>query len=193
MSDEGEEDDWLEGGEGDGFNEVTPGAGKGILVTKSYLGKFLGIAPKTLDKLFKAGAPVEKKGNRKEGWKINSALFSAWKERRAVEIATGNAEAGDFDAAKTREKEAQARLKEIQIEERLGNVVTIDEVTALYAEELTVLRSRLLAIPNRVGHDAAIQDAIRIEIIDALADITGRERESRDGESQDEESESESD
>src|SRR5688572_29009122 len=97
--------DWLDGGEGEGV----PGP-KGFIVTKQKLAQILDIAPKTLDKLFAAGTPVEERGSKRAGWKIRVGRFEDWRIRHTVALATADPDAAGFDAAKTREKEATARL-----------------------------------------------------------------------------------
>lgn len=163
-------DDWLEGG----ASELP--ARKGELMTKSRLSNVLGYASVTVDKYIKEGAPVESRGSRRIGFRINSADFNQWALRYNVAEATGGGELQGFDAAKTREKAAAARLKEIQIDERTGQLVEIGEVTKVYERELGILRASLLAIPSRVGCSREIQDAIRDEIIQALTEITGEDK-----------------
>lgn len=54
-------------------------------------------------------------------------------------------------AAKCREKEAQARLKELELLEREGSLIRIEEVEADAAKVGTLLRNKLLMFPARIA------------------------------------------
>lgn len=54
-------------------------------------------------------------------------------------------------AAKCREKEAQARLKELELLEREGSLVRIEDVEADAAKVGTLLRDKLLMFPARIA------------------------------------------
>ena len=56
-----------------------------------------------------------------------------------------------MNAAKQREREAIAGLKELQLQRERGEVITIADAAAVVAREYGVLRSTLLAIPARVA------------------------------------------
>ena len=59
---------------------------------------------------------------------------------------------------------AAAELKEIQLAEKRGELVSISDVTATLADELTAVRGRLLAMPGRLaGQLAIMSDAAEIE------------------------------
>ncbi|MCK1668632.1 terminase small subunit [Bradyrhizobium sp. 153] len=151
---------------------------RGMLVNKSELAKFCGLAPMTLDKLFADGAPFVSKGSRKIGWKINTAEFFGWYVARKVHEATGDEDSGSFDIAKTRDKEAQARLRELQIAEKESTLIPVDEVVAYVGDMLGVVRSRFLAVESQViGLTPEQKDAMKVAIADAFADVSGDKRE----------------
>lgn len=56
-----------------------------------------------------------------------------------------------LSAAKCREKEAQARLKELELKEREGELVRIDEVMADARKIGTMLRDKLYNLPPRMA------------------------------------------
>ena len=192
-------DDWLEGdediiGEADLMPAIEPEpedqdedepedvitSTSGIVVTKMRLATITGLAPATLDKAFAAGAPVIAKGNRKQGWQINTAAFIAWYLRWKVDTVAGNPGKMDFEAAKTRKAVADAERVEMENERKRGNTITIDEAVAVYREEASIIRSQLMAIPGRVatmGHAATnkleLELLVRDEIDIALQNISG--------------------
>lgn len=151
-------------------------ADKGLLVNKTELGKITGLAQVTIDRAIASGAPVEGKGSRKAGWQINTAKFFAWYWRYKVEDATGDPDVATFDAAKRREKEAQAKLKELQYQRETGKLIPVERAVAIYQEDAGQQRSRLLAIPASIAQDLAHEDdpaEIEAKITDALNDALG--------------------
>jgi hypothetical protein len=157
---EADDDDWLEG----------PAPGKGLTVTKRAIIQWTGLAIMTVDRYIADGCPVVRAGKGSRGFQINSAEFFNFALTRAK--ASGKPDNPEFNAAKTREKEAQAKLKEMDIERRAGRTVTIDEVKTRYAAELAVVRTRLFAIPSQASDDPETQERIRTALIDALSEIT---------------------
>jgi len=177
---DGVEDDWLEGGE-DAPEEFDSGSGsRGEICNKSRIQKMFGLAPLTLDRYVKEGAPVISRGSRRQGWKIDSAAMFKW----CIDYAIGRTGKGSvFDVAKTREKEATAKLKEIQIAERERELICIDDVVNFYSEELSVVRQRMLQIPTQISGITAEQLLeLQEAITDALAALSGDKRETWKGE-----------
>ena len=118
------------------------------------------------------------KGTRKQGWKINTADFFGWYVARKVAEVTDDPDAGSFDIAKTRDKEAQARLRELQIAEKEDSLIPVDEVVAYVGNMLGVVRSRFLAVESQViGLTPEQKDALKEAIADAFADVSGDKRE----------------
>jgi hypothetical protein len=91
-----------------------------------------------------------------------------------VEEQTDDPEAGNFDIAKTRDKEAQARLRELQIAEKEDELVPVADVELWAAQKYGVVRSRFLAVESQVpGLTDDQKDALRVAIADAFADVSG--------------------
>jgi phage terminase Nu1 subunit (DNA packaging protein) len=150
---------------------------KGLVVSKSKLCEVLGLAPVTVDKLFKEGAPVLQANAGRLGWKINTAEFIAWLRRRDVFNATGDPDAQSFDNAKTREKQAQAELREYELKKLKGETVTIEEAARIYAQEISDVRAGLFAIPTAYAQRlSTISDPAEVARVlkDALADSLSR-------------------
>ena len=156
---------------------ATPSSAKGEIVTKSKLGDITGLAPITIDRYFKEGAPVVQRGARRLGWKINTADFIAWLRRRDVRNATGDPDAQGFEVAKTREKEAQAELKEFQLRRLRGETVTIEEAGRIYAQEISEVRASLLASSGAIArYVAPVTDLAECERIVKSAITAAMER-----------------
>lgn len=158
------------------FARLRGKADRGLVVNKSQLSQMTGLAFVTIDRYIAAGAPVEGKGSRKQGWQINTAKFFGWFWRHKVEEATGDPEAGTFDTAKRREKEAQAKLKELEYKRKTGQLIPIDRAVEIYQEDAGQQRSRLLAIPATLAQELAVEDdpaEVEAKITDALNDALG--------------------
>lgn len=182
MAEDQEADDWLEGGEAESDSEgpaITASlTAKGELVNRSKLISILGVAPATVDKWIKDGMPIAQKGNRRLGYRFNTAAVITWIRQRDVALATGSADAISFDASKAREMEARAKLREIELERKSGEFIHVDAAADNYVNRLGVVRSRLMAIPGRVAQPlslvsdpAEVGDVVRHEIDDALTDL----------------------
>jgi phage terminase Nu1 subunit (DNA packaging protein) len=167
-------DDWLN----DDAPDVTTG-GVGDVVTKQKLAQLFGLSGASIDKAFANGAPVIAKGNKKQGWQINSAAFFAWYTRWKVESVTGDPDAMDFEKAKTRVQIATAERIERENRKKERELVPIADVITVLAEEASNVRSHLMTVPGRlavtvaaesdpVACEALIQDEINL----ALANIT---------------------
>lgn len=73
---------------------------------------------------------------------------------------------GTFTAVRTRREEQQARLAEIEVRERLGELVEWDKVEALNAATAVMMREALLVIPDRLAAVlAAESDEIRVRAL----------------------------
>ena len=74
---------------------------------------------------------------------------------------------------------ARADMAELEHAQMLGELVPAAQVEEAWAAVVAVMRTRLLALPTKVAprvvalsHEAAIQDALRAEIADALAELS---------------------
>jgi phage terminase Nu1 subunit (DNA packaging protein) len=180
-------DDWLDGGDAeapgiaDDDGEETARGTAGMLVNKSKLGMIFGMSQAAVDKALANGAPYVSKGTRKEGWRINTAAFEAWRrEELRNSIQPTDPNRLSFDEAKAKKTQAEYERIEMENARRRGEYLTIDEAVALYREEASVIRSQLMAIPGRVAIPAAadsdpvtIEALLQDEINIALTNITG--------------------
>lgn len=83
-----------------------------------------------------------------------------------------------FQAAQARKEEALAKLRELDLRRRERELVPFADVVADWQAALSILRQRLLSIPNRVGAEhgpAAAETAKRLiwEALNELADPSG--------------------
>lgn len=151
---------------------------KGEVVTKSKLARLTGLADATIDRAIADGAPIVGKGTRRQSYQINTADFFGWFWRRKVAEATNDPDAMSFNTAKRRDKEAQARLRELQIAERERELIPVDEVVTFISDKFGVVRSRFLAVESQVtGLTEEQRCVLKAAIVDAFADVSGDKRE----------------
>src|SRR6266850_8059611 len=134
----------------------------------------LGCSPGTLDRHVAAGCPIIKRGTTKTGHQFNSADVIRWVKARKSSAAVGQSDQG-----RRRYLLAAAELKEIQLAEKRGELVSISDVTATLADELTAVRGRLLAMPGHLAGQllmmsdpAEVERLIDEEVRAALTEIT---------------------
>jgi phage terminase Nu1 subunit (DNA packaging protein) len=129
--------------------------GAGRIVGRTELAEIFGVSLTTVDHWTRAGAPHDSSGS---GPKFNTAEVVDWRVAQAVEKATEAAPADQtLDEARRRKTQAEAELAEIELAEKRGQVVQIGEAAKLVAEEYTAVRSRLLAIPNKLAPQIAVE------------------------------------
>lgn len=106
------------------------------------------------------------------------------RQRRAEVVAAGDDEDSDPETwtqaiADRRKATANARLRELEYDQKVGLVVPVDAVLELVAKEYASVRTRLLAIPaeqapriHRCRTPAEVQDALHELIVQALEGLT---------------------
>ena len=146
----------------------------GQIANRGEMAGILGISPTTLDRYVQAGCPFLERGSGRREYKFNSAEVIRWVLAR--EASPGR---GQTDDSRRRYTLATAELKEFQLAEKRGSMISVEDVAPIVADELANVRSRLLAIPDRVASKivgmtdpAAIEAALRDEVIAALTELT---------------------
>jgi phage terminase Nu1 subunit (DNA packaging protein) len=151
----------------------------GWIVNREEMSGILAVSPTTLDRYVRSGCPLLERGTTSQGHKFNTGAVIGWLRQR-------DAEAGDpTDAARSQAEErrrpmaASAELKELQLAEKRGLMISVEDVVPIVADELAEVRSRLMALPGRLAQGlvgmqdaAAIEGAIRDEIAAALSELT---------------------
>src|SRR5467141_3166436 len=95
----------------------------GQIVNRNEMAGILGCSPGTLDRHVAAGCPIIHRGTTKTGHKFNSADVIRWVEARKSSAAVGQSDPG-----RRRYLLAVAELKEIQLAEKRGELVSISAV-----------------------------------------------------------------
>lgn len=178
-------DDWLNAGEPEAVaapddDEGAATGTAGILVNKSRLGLIFGMSQKAIENAFANGAPYVSKGSRKEGWRINTAAFEAWRrEELRNSIKPEDPNRLSFDEAKAKKTQEEYERIAMANRQKRRELVTIDEVVTVIREESAIVRSHLMALPGRVAipmaaeSDPAVIESMMVDEINiALSNIS---------------------
>lgn len=92
-----------------------------------------------------------RKADGKGGWRYEWPAFNRFVREALAEDARESARPGDYDAAKTRKMEADARLSELQLAREQAEVVQAAKFETALARAFGRVRSRLLSLPTRVA------------------------------------------
>jgi phage terminase Nu1 subunit (DNA packaging protein) len=151
----------------------------GQIANRGEIAGILGISPTTLDRYVQAGCPVLERGSGRREYRFNSAEVIRWVLAR--EANPGRAQTDD---TRRRYNAAAAELKEYQLAEKRGSMIQVQDIAPILEEEFADVRSRLLAIPSNVApkiagmtDPAAIEAALRDEVVAALTKLTSDDRE----------------
>lgn len=105
---------------------------------------------------------------------------SGWSAKNRQKATSGEAQAGPSKAvSEARREHVRAELAQIELDERLGSVASVDEMTEAVGKRLASLRTRLLAIPAeqapaiaRLKSPAEIEKKLRSIITAALEELS---------------------
>ena|SRR5690349_9553993 len=146
----------------------------GQIANRGEMAGLLGISPTTLDRYVQAGCPVLEKGSGRREYRFNSAEVIRWVLAR--EGSPGRAQTDD---SRRRHNAAVVELKEFQLAEKRGSMIRVEDVAPILENELANVRSRLLAIPDRLApkiaamtDPALVEAALRDEVIAALSELS---------------------
>lgn len=155
--------------------------GKHKMSTVSELAAHLQASSKTVQDLINKG--VITKQNR---GKYDLDLARKEYILHVREVAAGRTKTGDLDLQEERARLAkeQADSKEMENAVERGDLVYIENVAKQFELQLTKVRTKLLAVPTKVAPEAHIaatvkevQSLIEAEIIEALNELVGYDKE----------------
>ena len=135
-------------------------------VNRSKLAEIFGVALSTVDAWRRKGCPHEKEGN--------AIILDTQK------VFTWYTDGEELDLNKERAKLAKKQREKLTLEiaEKEGHVVSIDQVVDVQTSMISACKTRLLAIPNKAaaavlsaGSLPEIQDILNAEIKEALEEL----------------------
>lgn len=144
-------------------------------VNRARFADIVGKSLNTVTNWLSEGMPyVESPGGGHREWVLDSGECIGWLISRAKDDkhAGGGNTTGD---AKTRRMLAEAALKELQLREKQGDLISVDDATNLAAESFAVVKSRLRAIPRNLAQELSKEqrDILTREINTALKHLSG--------------------
>lgn len=105
----------------------------------------------TLKTWFNLGCPVIERGGKTKKWRISPAAVMAWREEKIAQDAVGDTKNLDFEEARRRKMAAEAAMTELDLAQRRGELIPIEEIANLVGEEYANVRAKLLAIPVKMA------------------------------------------
>lgn len=162
-----------------GLVDLFSGMRHGVLVKVRRLSAITGYSVSAIENHIRQGAPTAFKRRAGVAIQIETAQYIAWLieqelSRRAATIPNGKTDV-DF---KNRRMAAQAKLMELNLEEREGKLVDMDRVTNLVHHAITVSKTRLLSIPTKLApqitgqmNAAVVKEMLDESIIEALNEL----------------------
>jgi phage terminase Nu1 subunit (DNA packaging protein) len=122
-------------------------------VNRAELADIIGKSTTSISRLVKEGMPVESRPKGPSGeWQFDTAKVIEWLIEGPVAFSLPQ----QIEEAKTRRKVARAGLKELELGERQRVLFHIDEVNMQLLEQLAVVKSQLITMPNRLAHEMAL-------------------------------------
>ena len=145
------------------------------IVSQAEFARQHGVTRKTVTK-WKAEGRLVLVGGEVDVAATDARLLDAGLGKFRAELTPAGESSGE---AKRRYTQAQAELKELELAEKRSQMVSVEDVMPILADELANVRSRLMAAPGRlaaelaaVSDPAAIERLITDEIAAALSEIT---------------------
>jgi phage terminase Nu1 subunit (DNA packaging protein) len=133
----------------------------GQIANRDEMAGILGISVTTLDRYVRAGCPVVERAENRREYRFNSADVIAWREEREAQAKAASPAADDV---RRRYTLAAAQLKELELAERRGLMVSVEDILPTLVDQLANVRSRLMAMPGRLAIElAALSDPVAIE------------------------------
>lgn len=132
----------------------------------------LGITPRQLRRLDDSGIPRTDDGT--YPWPRVRDWYLEFKQREAIDRTLGGSTNGNsskaYYAARARKEAALADLREMEVQERRGELLHIDDLEELVAAPLDRLRTQLLALPGTLAPRLADRELPIGEVATLLRD-----------------------
>lgn len=150
----------------------------GKIVNRSGLAETLGMSLPAVDAYVRRGCPFVQRGAKGREWQFDTAAVIEWLRQQDIEQAIGDTSKLDIDEARRRKIAAEAALAEMELAKERRQMIHVDEVAGVVADEYAKVRSRVLAMPARLAQPlsilddpAAIEAEIKAECVDALSEL----------------------
>jgi phage terminase Nu1 subunit (DNA packaging protein) len=142
-------------------------------ITQQELAATLGLSTRQIRNLEAQGLPHEARNNGKFYPKPGAVQ---WYVAFKMEEATKKAAPKDMEEARLRSAVAEATLVELELAEREGAMIRVDEIDKILAPPLTAVRAKLLNLPSKVAPmvlPCRTLPEIRVVLDAAIAEVMG--------------------
>jgi hypothetical protein len=128
----------------------------GQQVNRGELATILGRSPNTIDTMVRKGCPFVERPERSagKGWLFNTEEVVNW---LIAEEGSGSEKSDPFKDANLIEKVAMAGLRTLEYAERQKVLVRKDDSLRWVAEGISIIKTRLLALPARVAQSVSAE------------------------------------
>jgi phage terminase Nu1 subunit (DNA packaging protein) len=150
--------------------------------SQNAIAQALGISKSQCSDLVKRGMPLDSV-DAAQAWReshLDPARRKGGPRASQQPAAQPSERPESFDEARTRDKVAEANLREMAAAKRRGELIEVAAVRAVLAQDYATTRDALLQIPARMGpllaaesDPAQVQNLLHTEIHQALVDLAG--------------------
>ena len=146
------------------------------IVTTRELAEFLDVSARRIQQYVKDGI-IRNAGRGK--FNLKEAVQDFYSYQFELERAKLKRKDASLDEAYRRKMLAEAELKEMEVEQKKGELIEKQEVIESWQKILNILKTRLLALPTQIAQEVAglrrvneIKKRIEKNVMDALNEIS---------------------
>ena len=127
------------------------------IVSKSHFAREINISRTSIYKLIKKGIiPV------KESGKIDLQLaLKKWEEYKEYQVNINDKKSSEYNFQRTRREKFNADLLELELVEKKGKLVKIEDVCTAEKNIASIVRTKLLAIPSKVAPLVSTETSVK--------------------------------
>lgn len=154
-----------------------------LIVDKEKLAQIFGISTITIDGWIRADMPCERRGGKGVSYQFNTADVINWvRERERAKGSGVKVQAAiDPNDPRARTAMAQAKMKELELAQKQGDLLPAQAMLDMVEEQYTAARSRLLLIAARAAplvaaeeDEAECERILVSEVHEALAELSAK-------------------
>ncbi|MFP4561634.1 MAG: terminase small subunit [Thiohalorhabdus sp.] len=123
----------------------------GKRVNRNELAEIFGVSPPTISTWINQGCPYLQQGRKGRQWEFDTEAVAEWRQSKALQAAQGDLEDTDYEEAKRREMVARANMQELDLAQRRGELVPVEDVARTVGDEYARAKARLRAVPSSVA------------------------------------------
>ena len=122
-----------------------------MIVNRQQLADILGVTLPTVDARVAKGLPYKTKGKEGKSYEFETKDVIAWMLEQAKEKSSQSESHDSYNEARRRKMNAEADLTELELAQKAGLVVLVEDSIEAIADAVTTLRTQCLNLPRRVA------------------------------------------